>query len=82
MVKVEVKNGQIKEPEMHIMDALADTIKNDLNGLQCDHCKEESLVYLEVDKKKLTSLSVKVAACCIGFKKKIESILYLDEKVL
>lgn len=80
MILIEVKKGKAKENEAYIIEALADTIRQDLTGMNCPNCKTDSKVQIKVDKNRFNSLSTKVEACCVDFKQKIEnSLLIIDE---
>lgn len=64
------------EAEAAIAEALAESIRQDLAGLECPHGHDHSEVVVTVDKSKISSVKTRIHACCKSFQEQIEDALY------
>ncbi len=82
------ENHHLTKPEKHVVEALAATVRKDLQAIAHNTCASgvcpqyrQTTVRLIVEKNKLSSLSIKIDACCQQLRREIESKLYLEELI-
>ncbi len=82
MIKITIDHSKIKAEEKYILEALAESLKKDLEGVECSTCKEKSWLNIKLNRKRINALLPQIEACCNEFRKEVENVLLTREEEL